>query len=179
MQRRLMWISGAVLAIGIAVFLGVYLSSRGTSQAAQVSTLGSKGPTSTTSATKNPKVAAAPAALQVARTFLETAVQRKNLDAAYKIVGPDLRGGMSLAQWRKGNIAVAFYPARNAKTTSLIVKESRKNDLFLQVVLNPRKGSGVRTLAFTLGVHRVAGKKWVVNYWIPDPTYRVKATPGN
>ena len=173
-----MWISGAVLAIGIAVFLGVILS-RGPSQSTNdVAKVRSSKPSSS-KPVANPKATPAPAALQVARRFLETAVQRKNLDAAYKIVGPDLKGGMSLAQWRKGNIAVAFYPARNAKTTSLIVKESHKNDLFLQVVLNPRKGSSVRTLAFTLGVHRAAGKKWLVNYWVPDPTYRVKATAGN
>src|SRR5207248_1804063 len=117
MQQRLVWISGAVLLIGVAVFLGVFLS-RGTSRPANVnlSTVSSAPPSSTTPAAKNAKVAPSAAAFQVARTFLETAVLRKNLDAAYPLVGPNLKGGMSLTQWRKGNIAVVPYPASNAKT---------------------------------------------------------------
>src|SRR6266487_1194340 len=86
MQQRLVWISGAVLLIGIAVFLGVFLS-RGSSKPANqnLSTIASP-PASTTPAVNNPRVAPAASALKVARTFLETAVLRKNLDAAYPIV---------------------------------------------------------------------------------------------
>jgi hypothetical protein len=105
-QRWLMWISGAVLVIGVAVFLGVYLSrGTGKSVSPNISTL-SSGPSSKSSAAASPKVPASADALKVARTFIETAVLRKNLDIAYRIVGPDLKGGMSLARWRKGSIAV-------------------------------------------------------------------------
>lgn len=176
-QRLLMWISGAVLAIGIAVFLGVYLT-RGTSTPApaNVSTL-SSGPSSTKPATKNPTVAPSADALQVARTFLETAVLRQNLDAAYKIVGPDLKGGMTRAQWRKGDIPVQPYPAINAKSAKFHITESHPNQLFAQVVLYPRKGSGVsKGLAFNLGVQRLGGK-WLVNYWLPLPQIKVRADP--
>jgi hypothetical protein len=178
MQQRLLWISAAVLLIGVAVFLGVYLT-RGSSQAAPVniSTIGSGPSSKSTPAAKHAKVSPSPAALKVARTFLETAVLRKNLDAAYGIVGPDLKGGMSLAQWRKGNIAVTPYPAMNAKTAKFVITESHKNQLFAQVVLYPQKGSGVsKGLGFNLGVQRLGGK-WVVNYWLPEPTIKVLANP--
>src|SRR5438874_1160042 len=179
MQQRLVWISGAVLLIGVAVFLGVFLS-RGTSRPAPASNLStvSSGPPSSKPA-KNQKVAASAAAFQVARTFLETAVLRKNLDAAYPLVGPNLKGGMSLAQWRKGNIAVVPYPALNAKTARFKVKSSHKNELMLQVgPLVARKGSGVRPLAFDLNVDRIGGK-WVVNYWLADYSIPVRANPNN
>jgi hypothetical protein len=139
-QRWLMWISGAVLVIGVAVFLGVYLS-RGTSKSVSpnISTVTSGPPSTSKPVTKTAPPSAD--ALKVARTFLETAVLRKNLDAAYAIVGPDLKGGMSPAQWRKGNIAVVPYPAINARTAKFHLTESHKNALFAQVVLYPRKGS--------------------------------------
>jgi hypothetical protein len=179
MQRRVMWISGAVLAIGIAVFLGVFLS-RGTSQPAEnVSTVSSGGPSSTTPAQKNsPKVAPSPAAYKVARTFMETAVARKNLAASYGLVGPDLKGGMSLAQWKKGNIAVVPYPASDAQTTPFTVISSHKSHLELHLTLHPQKGSGVKALAFFLNLDRVGGK-WIVSYWAPDYHVPIKPTPGN
>jgi hypothetical protein len=180
MQQRLLWISGAVLVIGVAVFLGVFFS-RGTSRPANVnlSTVSSAPPSATTPATKNPKVSPSAAAFKVARTFLETAVQRKNLDASYGLVGPDLKGGMSLAQWRKGNIAVVPYPAGNAKTAKFVVTSSHKDRLMLQVVLTPRRGSHVRPLAFFLGLDRASGKRerWVVNYWLPNYRIPIKANP--
>ena len=59
------------------------------------------------------------------------------------------------------------------------VTESHKNELFAQVALYPRKGSGVtRPLAFNLGVQRIGGK-WVVNYWLPEPQIKVRANPYN
>jgi hypothetical protein len=175
-QRWLMWISGAVLAIGIAIFLGVYLT-RGTSspKVADVSTL-SSGPSATKPAAKKPRVAPSPDALRVARTFLETAVVRKNLDAAYQIVGPDLKGGMSLATWRKGSIPVAFYPAANAKLAKLKVQSSHRNELRLQTILFPRKGSGVKPLVFDLYVDRLGGK-WLVNYFLAEYSTPVPASP--
>jgi hypothetical protein len=179
MQQRLLWISGAVLVIGVAVFLGVYFS-RGSSQpaAVNISTL-SSGPSSTKPATENPKVAASPDALKVARTFLETAVLRQNLDTAYGIVGPDLKGGMSLAQWRKGNIAVQPYPAINVKTAKLTVLTSNKNELRLVVgPLVARKGSGIRPLAFYLNVDRLGGK-WLVNYFLPNYRIPIHVNPNN
>ena len=179
MQQLLPWISGAVLVLGVAVFLGVYFS-RGTSRpaAADISTVSSAPPASTTPAAKNPRVAPSPGALKVARTFLETAVPRKNLDAAYGLVGPNLKPpGMSRAQWRKGNIAVAFYPAANAKTAKLVVKSSHRNQLMLQVVLVARKGSGVHPQSFTLGLDRLGGKGWVANYWLPNYRIPIHANP--
>jgi hypothetical protein len=177
-QRWLMWISGAVLVIGVAVFLGVFLS-RGSSRPApaNISTLSSGPSSKTNSATSNPKVAASADALKVARTFLETAVLRKNLDAAYALVGPDLKGGMTRAQWRTGNISVVPYPAVNAKTATLRVKSSTKTELMLQVgPLVARKGSGVRPAAFDLNVDRIGGK-WVVNYWLAEYSHKVHADP--
>ena len=180
-----MWISGAVLVIGIAAFLFVFLSrgtGSGQASSAQLSTVSS--PPASTAQAAPKKVAPSAAALKVARTFLETAVLRKNLDVAYGLVGPDLKGGMSLAQWEKGNIPVAVYPARDAKTAKFVVESSHPNQLMLQVGLHPRKGSGVKPLTFAVGLERVGGKNgkpahWLVNYFMAKYAIAVRANPNN
>jgi hypothetical protein len=176
-QRWLMWISSAVLVVGVAVFLGVYLS-RGTSQPtnAKLATIASPKPSTTPAAKKNPPVAPSTDALKVARTFLETAVLRKNLAAAYALVGPNLKGGLSLAQWRTGNIPVQPFPSSNAKTARLIIESSHKNALLLGVVLAPLHGPKSQAVAFYLGLDRV-GQKWLVNYWLPLPSGKHLPTP--
>ncbi len=169
--------------IGVAVFLAVFFT-RGTSQPAAVDLSTVSSPSaSTTPAPK--RVSPSPAALEAARTFLLTAVARKNLAASYGLVGPNLKGGMTLAQWRKGNIPVTPYPARNAKTAQFVVKSSHANQLLLQVVLTRRPGSHVRpSLAFDLRLDRIGGKngkpaRWLVNYWMPNYSIAVQANPYN
>lgn len=184
-QQRLLWLSAVVLAIGVAVFLGVYLS-RGTSQPATSGGIQNvtTPPAPTTKAHGPTKVKPSPVALQVARTFVQTAVLQKNLDVAYGLVGPDLKGGETLAQWRKAN-PVTAYPARNAKTAHFVVQWSHPKQLMLQIVLDAQPGSHVRpSLAFSIGLNRVGGKnghggRWVVNYWMPEYTAAILAKPTN
>ena len=111
-----------------------------------------------------------PAALRVARSFLETAVGRKDLASAYTLVGPWLKG-VSKAQWIKGNNPVTYFPASNLKTAPFKVKSSTKNALLLEVgPLLAGKGTkigGLPSLAFTMEVDRIHGK-WLVNYFMPD-----------
>ncbi|HZS30655.1 MAG TPA: hypothetical protein VFA37_05315 [Gaiellaceae bacterium] len=173
-QRRLMWVSAAVLVLGVAALLAVVLS-RGSGQPASVSTINTPKPTDTTPA-QNVKVAPAASALQVARTFIETAVVRKNLDTAYALAGPFLKNGISLKQWRTGNIPVQPYPAMNASTATLRVTSSTKSEILLQVVLNPRAGSGVKApQAFDMRLDHIRGK-WLVNNFIVE--YKLPVQPG-
>src|SRR5690349_10905580 len=97
-QRRMIIFSGAVLVVGFIVFLSAFLL-RGTS--------GIHSPLSTLPAQTHVKLIKAPPskeALQVARKFLETAVLRKNLDAAYDITGPALKGQHEPEAVREGQL---------------------------------------------------------------------------
>jgi hypothetical protein len=165
-QRRFMWISGGVLAVGLIVFLSVFIL-RGSP--------GPHSPISDKTAQKAPALVKAPpdpAAYKVARKFIETAPLRKNLDVAYPLVNHDISGGMTRKQWDKGNIAVLPYPAGNTKTAGFQVIGSWKTQMMLVVDLVARKGSGVRPhLPFWLGLVRAGGKpngRWLVNYWEAD-----------
>jgi hypothetical protein len=165
-QRRFLWISGAVLVIGLIVFLSAF-AFRGSP--------GIQAPISKQKAQSAPKEVKAkpdPKAYTVARKFMATAVLRKNLSSAYKLVGPDLKGGMTLKQWDKGNIPVMGYPANNVKTAGFTVISSHKTDMMLLVDLVAQRGTDVRPhLPFWLGLIRAHNKPnghWLVNYWLPD-----------
>ena len=165
-QRRLLWISGGVFGIGLIVFLSVFVL-RGSP--------GPQSPISTQAAQTAPKEVKAPAdpkAFTVARKFIETAVQRKNLDAAYPIVNQDIKGGLSKKQWETGNIPVIGYPAGNTKSAAFTVLWSYKTQLMTVVDLVARKGTHVRPhLPFFLGLVRAHNNpkgKWLVNYFEAD-----------
>ena len=165
-QRRLIWIGGAVFSVGLILFLSATVL-RGTS--------GLHSPILNRAAqhVKQPvKAAPDPEAFKVARKFIETAVLRKHLDAAYALVNQDIKGGMSRKQWDKGNIAVVSYPAGNTKTAGFEVVASFKTQIMLIVDLVARPNVDVRPhLPFWLGLvraHNNSNGRWLVNYWLPD-----------
>jgi hypothetical protein len=176
----LMWISGAVLLIGIAVFLGAFVFNGGGSTqdvhpSANIVTPGI--------ADQNPvdggnvsaqKVPASPDARRVARLFLETAVARKNLNTAWAITGPWLKG-IPKAEWVSGSNPVTYFPAKNLKTAAFKTLSSTKNALVLEVgPLVPYKvvhGRALRPLTFRLEVDRIGGK-WLVNYFMAQYTIK-------
>ncbi|HEY6076226.1 MAG TPA: hypothetical protein VIV36_05265, partial [Gaiella sp.] len=49
-------------------------------------------------------------ARQVAVRFIQTAVARENLEEAWTLVGPNLRGGLTKKEWLTGNNPVVPYP---------------------------------------------------------------------
>jgi hypothetical protein len=164
-QRRLLFVSGGILAVGLIVFFVAYF--HGSS--------GYSSPISNKpaqSAPKQVKAAPDPAAFKVARKFIETAPLRKNLDVAYPLVNSEIKGTQTRKQWDKGNIAVLPYPAGNTKTTGFQVLWSYKTQMMLVVDLVARRGTDVRPhLPFFLGLKRAGNKpdgRWLVNYWEAD-----------
>jgi hypothetical protein len=167
-QRRLLIGSSIIFAAGVIAFVSmVWL--RGTGNAF-VGTLSNKP---ATLVPKEKKVKPSPAAFKVAREFIETAVLRKNVDAAWNIVHVDLKGRMTRKEWDTGNIPVVDYPANNAKTAAFQVDYSYQTEMLLEVNLVAKRGSpsSVRpNLDFFLGLKRAHGKpngRWLVNYWEP------------
>jgi hypothetical protein len=172
-----MWISAGVLGVGLIVFLGVVVFRGSSGLHSPISTVQAQHVTEPVKAPPDKK------AYTVARKFIETAVQRKNLDVAYTLVNQDIKGGMTRKQWDKGNIAVVGYPAGNAKTAGFEVINSYKTEMKLLVDLVAKKGSGSNIrphLPFWIGLVRAGNKpngRWLVNYWIPDYTPPVQCGP--
>ena len=61
------------------------------------------------------KAPLSPEAKRVAMRFIQTAVARENLDEAWHLVGPNLRGGLTKARWTTGANPVVPYPDRQAR----------------------------------------------------------------
>lgn len=162
----MIWISGGVFGIGLIVFLSVFVLRGSPGPSAPISTVPAQ------TAAKQVKAPPDPQAFKVAREFIETAVLRKNLDAAYPIVNQEIKGGLTKKQWESGNIPVIGYPAGNTKTAAFTVLWSYKTQLMTIVDLVAKRGSHVRPhLPFFLGLVRAHNKpngKWLVNYFQAD-----------
>ena len=166
-QRQLLWVSGAVLLAGIAAFVSLVIF-RGTGNA--FTDTYSNKPAQLYHPDK--KVPISKDEIALARRFIETAVQRKDLDAAYSFTHPDLRGGLTREQWDKGNIPVIYYTPSNAATAAFTVSYSYQTQALLGVDLIARPHTETRPeLRFYIGLKREGGKpngRWLVNYWEPN-----------
>ncbi|HEV2591521.1 MAG TPA: hypothetical protein VGU02_06465 [Gaiellaceae bacterium] len=161
-QKRILIGSVLIFVIGAAAFISLVVF-RGTGNAFT-------SPISTNPAQlikPEKKVPVSPQALATARKFIETAVLRQNVDAAWPLVHVDLRGRMTRKSWDTGNIPVIDYPANNAKDAQFVVDYSYQTSMLAEVDLVAKKGSGVRPhLDFYIGLKKKDGK-WLVSYWEP------------
>ena len=106
LSRVLPWLGALVLAAGIATFVVVYF---GSDDEPATTPVASNQPAANEQAPveKQPKHVALPEqARKVAAEFIATADARKNLPRTYALAHPELRHGMTLKQWKKGNIPV-------------------------------------------------------------------------
>lgn len=109
-------------------------------------------------------------ARRVAVRFIQTAVARENLEEAWTLVGPNLRGGLSRKRWLTGDNPVVPYPIDELEVAPYKVDESYTTRALLEVALLPRKGSGVRAQVFFLELRKLGtGERahWVVDNWVP------------
>ena len=165
-QRRFTIVSAAVLIIGVGVFLALVVF-RGTPNAF-TDTLSNK-PAQLYHPDKTVKLSREE--IRLARQFIKTAVERRDLDAAYTMVHADLKGNLTRKQWDTGNIPVVSYAARNADTAAFTIDYSFKTAALLEVDLVAKRGQDQRPhLLFFIGLKRAGGKptgRWLVNYWQP------------
>jgi hypothetical protein len=162
LNRALPWIAGGILLIGAIAFWQSTVRTNTTPATTP------SGPVPSASTPKT--VPLAPEARQVVVQFIKTAVMRKNLDQAWKISGPQIRQGMTLAQWRTGTIPVVPYPNAAVERSPVKITWSHPEEAGLEVVLEPKAGAKEKPQLFFVNVikqRRGAEAKWVVDYWAP------------
>lgn len=172
LSRALPWVAGLIFVAGVVAFSTVYLFDTGESVESQI-TDRETGPAVVNA--EQPSVALDPAARKVAGRFILTAVTRENLAESYTITHPELRQGLSLAEWKTGNIPVQFYPAQAIDTATFKIDVSHPSEALLEVALVPKDGASVKPQIFFIGLKKVKGK-WLVNYWAPHSTPSVPTT---
>jgi hypothetical protein len=167
LQRRVFFASLGLLTAGIvALIVTVLLPSKTNANNTPISTIPAD------KVINDPVARVDPASIKVARQFLLTAVQRKNLDWAYDNVHVDLKGRMSRAAWDRGNIPVIPYDAQNAETTAFIVQFSLKREVEFEIALIPKVHAvyATRPLRFYIALRREHNKvngRWLVSYFEP------------
>lgn len=162
-RRRAAWLAGGgALCAGVALLL--LLGPDTNAPAQRLSTVPAQEPERRVAAPLPQE------ARRVAVRFIQTAVARKNLAEAWTLVGPNLRGGLSRAEWLTGDNPVVPYPIDELEVAPYKVDEAYERSALLEVALLPRKGSGVRAQVFFLGLERVGSgreARWVVDNWVP------------
>jgi hypothetical protein len=154
LDRWALWIGVAVLVAGIAAYTATRLVSDDGGSAA-----------STATSASGLSVPLDPRARAVAKTFVATAVARKNLDVAWNLAAPVMRQDLTLEQWKTGTIPVQPYPVGKARA-EYTVQSSHPDEATLRVVFTPPAGSSTPAGDFLITLDRSSGK-WLVSSWVP------------
>ena len=164
-QRRALLAGVAIFILGGGFFLFTFFWNTGHPLPNKIS----NQPASVVS--NQPTVPLDPAIAPLLRKFISTAVARHHLDQAYALVGPDIRGNLTKAQFESGNIPVIPYPAADVPHVQFTIDYSHPTQAGLEVGLNPAAGyPGTRRLTFFAGLKKIgtgSSAHWVVNYWSP------------
>jgi len=161
-QRRLLWLSGLILAAGIAAVLIVFLRNTGKSVQAPLSNEPAQ------IVTKEKQVPLSKEARTVAGRFILTAVQRKNLGEAWSLAGPNVRGGLTKKQWETGNIPVVPFLDK-IDAAPIKVDSSTKDHAMIEIAL-VAKSKSVKPAYFFVDLIRIGkgtNRHWVVDGWVP------------
>jgi hypothetical protein len=178
-QRTVLWASALVLIAGVVAFVTVRIGSDddSTSSATPASTIDGSdfdpGPTTTT-----PKESDVPKeAREVAGEFILAGAGREDLERAWELAHPDLKRDCACTkkQWLSGDINVQYFPTAGLQGAAFTVDEVSANRVVLEVLLTPKKGSGIEPTPFFIGLKKVDGK-WLVDYWAPDVSVPVPQT---
>ena len=159
-QKALPWVA-AVVVVGAAIAAGIIWTGPGHRKAQPLTNRPAVDVSKVPPTVKLPT-----GATRVARQFIQTAVARKNLPAAYNIVTQEIKQGQSLKSWKTGNIAVIPYPVDAVKYAPMKIDFSYPREAQIEVALLPKTGSKVRPQLFLMDLVKRDGK-WLVNSWVP------------
>jgi hypothetical protein len=108
-------------------------------------------------------------AWKVVQQFVFSAASRENLARSYALADESMRGGLTLNQWKSGNIPVTYFKTRkviryNFKNTNF----AHPREAALNIILVPPKNSTARpvpALIFVKKVGQGAKAHWLVDYF--------------
>ena len=113
-----------------------------------------------------PKIAVPKQALTTARRFIDAAVLREDVAAAWPISTAKVHGGLTKARWDTGNIPVVPYPRQKFGGARFKVDRSRQRDILLEVLLSSHK-LGVQPVDFFMELVPAGPGRWVVQNYAP------------
>ena len=164
-RRALPWVGGALLLAGAIAALAVFVGNTANIPEGDVLQRACRGRDEAAEEHTVP-----PEVKSIAQKFIKTAVAGKNLESAYTIVGPSIKQGMTLAEWKTGNIAVIPFPVDKLDYAPFKVDYAHPNDVLMEVALLTNEGSRIKGQTFFIGIKKFGtGDKarWLVDNWVP------------
>jgi hypothetical protein len=181
-NRYLMWASGIVLFVGIAVLVTSLVKGNDTTSVgpdkgfvpqlpAKTSPLENKqGVTITKYEQLDPEV------VSTIKTFLGTVVSGKNLDQSWGVIAPSMRKGYTFKSWStggkaQGGLPVVPYPIADVDSSKFFLDYASSKEILLEVGVSAPPEKKMRPTAFQLGLVPVKASPqktvWRVDYWMP------------
>jgi hypothetical protein len=165
-NRWLFVLGAVVLVAGIVAILVTRIGNNGSGTTENVNPTGPP----LSNLEKNQKNIRFPAAgWKVAKEFIMSATSRTNLAKSYALADANVRGGLTLKQWKTGSIPVPYFP------TEKIIRYNYRNtnfahprDAAVNLIIVPTNKSGLRDGAFQIEVIKVghgAQAHWLVDYF--------------
>jgi hypothetical protein len=102
--------------------------------------------------------------------FVPAAVQRHDLAAAYDLVTPAMRTGISRRAWAHGTTNVMAYPARGTRFHGWTVDLAQPGYAMVDLLLQPRRHAHQGPMIFTVELRRIHGR-WLVASFIPSASF--------
>jgi hypothetical protein len=99
--------------------------------------------------------------------FVNTAVKRHDVDAAWNLVTPELRAGISRSDWDKGNVPVIPYPARGTTFHDWTVDFASSKEVDLELMIGKSKTDSIQ---FSGTMKKLHGR-WLVDSLNPNATF--------
>ena len=108
---------------------------------------------------------------QAVRTFIETAVARKNLDQSWRVVAPELRAGYTFAEWKRAKeLPIIPYPGVDTKHVNYYLDYASTKEILVEVGLAGKPGVSTRPVTFQLELVPIGSRnnyRWMVDSWMP------------
>jgi hypothetical protein len=99
--------------------------------------------------------------------FVNTAVKRHDVDAAWNLVTPELRAGISRSSWDKGNVPVIPYPAHGTTFHDWTVDFASQKEVDFELMVGKSKTDSIQ---FTGTMKKLDGR-WLVDSFNPAATF--------
>jgi hypothetical protein len=109
--------------------------------------------------------------------FIRNGVSREDPAAAWPLVTPAMRSGVSRADWNAGQLPVTPYPARTAKQPEWTVITSFKDDLTIDLLLQPKAGAKAGPIAFAVELKRARDGRWLIDSMAPEHVFAPAEPP--
>lgn len=173
-RRRLAWTVGVVFPL---VALVAYMAMRPGRALVEIPAEGpSPPPVSEPGAPLEVTPAVRRQVGETVRRFVRAAVVREDVDAAWRLASPAMRGEITRARWNRGELPVQPYPARAFMAADWSLAYVYGKTLGIDVMIQPKLGSGEPVTLYTAELTASGSgrrRRFLVDNWLFFKTFGV------